>query len=486
MIAVVALVLVTAMLVAAIAVSATSTTQRTRERQDRVLGLTVSESAVAAFELALTSGRTSEQKGFHMSDVVLREVAPPNSQVLANSQLPDADMRQVDPSVPAWAQFTVVEPVDGSVNGYWQVYALAPPAVADDAFATVSVYFRAWLGDGTGVHPTRSRLVLARYRASLLIDYELVIDNQIRFTDGTTIEGAVHSNGYINEGYDTAGNNAHRIWYEGNVRCVGDTLITTAQGTVHMPNSCDEIQRDYPFVSFARIRRAISGLGDQCGATVGVRCFGERADGNDHTVQLTGGMATVDGVTFATGGTTLVLYGNAQVQGTASGRMSVAVLRQRNSTRADDGGNLTIVGDTRSGGGDGNGLGLYAQGNVIVDTSSCAVSTIDATIITPDGALTLDPALTGGRLQSKSGRPERPCPKLDVLGAIAARNAPYLEVQWEDGSSSGYTRRSYKWDDRVTKTAPPNFPMSDGFRLHSYRDANPDCLTSRRGDATCQ
>lgn len=467
------------MVVGVVAAAAIGTTNRSKERKDRVTGLPIADSAISTWEMALAAKHGSSAGSYVLDESTLQDLLPPGSSVQRNDDLPFPQMRVVDGSVPATGRVTAVEPLDASSNGYWQVYAIRPPQPGDELPA-LTVYLRAWAGDPTTGSMTRPRTVRARFTSSQLEQYALIVDNQIYFTDGVDIDGWVHSNGHEDSTYETAGNEAHRIWHDnsGGVRCAAGSVITTADGTVHMPSSCDDVQQDQPEIGFAAMRTAIRDLAAACATGTAVRCIAARTDGSEHVVQLNGTQIEIDGASSRIDTRTIVLVGDARIAGDAP-RVSIASI----ATDGPNGsGSITLTGDVGSAG---HSIGLYAEGDVIVDPTSCAVREVHASLIAPNGSLLLDPSLARGSAQQSVVDRLGRCASLLIEGTVALEDAPMLQMTI-GGRRIGYDRRSYTAPTATAGNPPPAFLLSSGWSFESWSEANPDCFGSRRGDSTCR
>lgn len=157
--------------------------------------------------------------------------------------------------VPKW---TMRVNSGGATIGYWQVarvepplygYQVSPGIQATNWYRPLAVYFRAWMvGDrgttgfvpaGTPTEGERAVVIRAEYRPSYFSDFQYVTDDVAILGPGTTVNGHVHSNGFlVSREIVTPPTTATRVWSTGGSCTGGNALITTARGDVAAIPGC--------------------------------------------------------------------------------------------------------------------------------------------------------------------------------------------------------------------------------------------------------
>lgn len=183
-----------------------------------------------------------------------------------------------------------------------------------------------------------------------------------------------------------------------------------------------------------------------------------------------GGFVTAGGTRLPVGGGLAVLVeANVRVTGSTGGRVTVMSDPSRTDGR---GGTIRISGDLRTTDPDGV-IGLFTEGDVQLDASRC-VSVVQAAIIAGGGALTIDRGLRTDVAQQDAPR----CGAITVRGSVAAAEAPVLRWAWANGAWTGYDRRSYEWDARLVRHAPPWAPVIDSWQHVAWREAPTACWSA--------
>ncbi|MCW2927684.1 MAG: hypothetical protein JWM86_1652 [Thermoleophilia bacterium] len=398
----------------------------------------------------------------------------------------------------------------GQVRAYWQVARVIVPDTTGRSTSNVIVTVRTWLGDRTTGTWTKSSYATAEMRPGRFADFQLISDGNIRFGDGAELNGPVHSNGLDDSSYATVPTigmpNLGASWVFGDpgMRCVGNASISITSGVVAGAagrRTCNSQGATGQTISFMR---AIDAM-DQIQQAVddgrpNVRAFtannrrGAEAGRDAHDtawrVQLSGNSMSVTYPDNSRSWSVPLNRVNAFVfdeDVRVSGRVAANV-RVTVAARRAGGGSASIYiddditkGDDRT-----SSIGLLAQGNVVIwqtQANPCAVTTVEAAMVAATGGITIPSKYTTDEVQRSAPQCSA---RLKLDGSFAAHRPPTLFWGWDSGDVAGYTRsRAYMWDQQLKRNPPPYFPLTGTWQPFNVRDANVDCLYTRRTDAQC-
>lgn len=483
---IIVMVIVTAFVVTVTSASL-STAKDAAKRARRGATLSPGDGAAIRYQQAINSGLASDADGFQLTDLDLAKLTVPGETVVPNSSTP---YPTVHPSVPAAARFTMQEQVSANQYASWQVYRVFPPDYTSGD-GKVTVYFRAWTAGAPGASEVTSepRVLRADLRQGAFADFQLLTDGPIPFQPNATVNGRVHSNGFL-DGMQRppAANPTSRAWAEGAISCTSSALVSTSRGTVDLPPTCQSRAATGEFVNLLRSQDSFDRIAADC-ASGTTRCFDNSpAAGQSYKVTLSPGQVVVEdpvtgnSIPIANTGTqplAILLNGDARVEGTTGNRVTIAV---RNSNPAGAAANIVLTGDTQRGGAPGDALGLIAQGHVILDMrppATCPVSNVTAAIVAAGGGLTIPPGYTTEMYQSADT--PRCANSLLITGSIASHRTPMLLWRW-GGAWAGYTSRSYVWDPQLGRSQPPYFPTSGNWDIVGWKSANMDCYDAETAE----
>ncbi len=366
------------------------------------------------------------------------------------------------------------DPTTSSTWMYWQIlYAAQPDYTVAGETGWLSVFIRSWVQSRSGA--TTPIYAVAVYRAGSFAEYQLLTDTKIVFGDGTQISGPVHSNGIPDASKgQTSASDSISVAPGASVSCTGaDARLSTVAGlgAINVPG-CPQDPGAQKTVDLSAVSSSIEEIANDCitpGQTAAI-CAPPVAGQTD--VVIAGNTVTVGGVSY-----TISRFGTAVlVSGTA--RVTTAGVVSRPVTVATRAGNLGSPPDIivasniqASGGGV---VGLLSEGNVVVDTNSCPVSSIEGLIIARQGSLTLNPELMSQIAQDQTAA--NACGQISFDGAIASHRQPTLQWSWDNGDRIGFTTRNLAWDPRLIRRPPPYSPRLSGWQRLKVFPLNEDCL----------
>jgi hypothetical protein len=503
--------LLVAIMIALIGASVANSVDTTKARTARVVGMVPIDNGINAYQAGLQTGVVDEATDYILTTgelEKLRDKAAIDTIVADNDNTINSDYRAVD-GVWQGATFIGTFPLDAQVSirqkldddnlyGYWQVYRIDLPS-GDTPTGNLIVYFRGWVDNPQGSAPTHARTVRIEFRPGRFGDYQMITDGPLTLANNIDIDGPVHSNGMPESVLDLAkpagvpGNAT--VWNSGAITCAPGAIATSASGpaTISLPNECARGTGSY--ISFLRAQETFDRIRDHCDDSAGDTIYCFPAINGVYDVRMNGATVDVNGRSYPVGRFTALLFDDdIDLRGYSDGRVTIAA--ERGDTRAAAA-NIRLVGDigNRLIGGvalPSTTLGVIAEGNIEVDVLSggsgskvCPVDRIEAALVAMSGGLWISPDLITSTKQYSGAAPVCTNPVL-VSASIASHRPIVMRQQYSRSTEyAGYTSRRYVWNTRFRKNPPPYFPMTDQWQIAAWRDANADCLTTRRGDPTC-
>lgn len=265
-----ALLLVAAMAMVAISVTIKQNVSGVNARAERAVTTPVVDAAVTKYRNALQADAIGDFNDFQIDS---------ENQATLGVVVPSTG-----PVVPGVSPVFAEPASDKGRAGRWQVVHTIAPNPPDQV--DLIVYLKAWsvankdipASVEEDVAASRPRYVRISFRPGFLSNYQLVANGTIKFVDGATIDGPIHSNGFPDP-EQTSSVPEEQIWATGAVSCTSSAVITT---TVHKINpslaACNPREETGTYVnllntedSFVAIQRACMRAPAKSKAT----CFNE-------------------------------------------------------------------------------------------------------------------------------------------------------------------------------------------------------------------
>ncbi|MCW2928036.1 MAG: hypothetical protein JWM86_2004 [Thermoleophilia bacterium] len=490
-----ALLVLASFVIIGIIVAAGSTKDASRDKLDSSAATQLARDAGAALGASYSAMTSGEFDGFSPSEAVLRGHARRiGGQVVANRQLP-AELRTVDPRVPASSQFAVSQSLQDGRTGWWQVFSVKLPDWGRTPGGRVVVYVRTWTtgAAGTATQPTLYRI---DFRPRYFADYQLLFDGPMIVGSGAVISGPVHSNGQQNSFLDQFRpqvNRGEMITFEPGSSCASTAKISLAVGRVVGNARCAAMtRRSDERYNLLRARDAAARMRVICDGphpSLDMLCL----DTTGTTlVRLRGSFMYVNGRRLDAGirgdrpgdnqGAVLVAAGRVDVSGALSpgARALVVTSSDPGSGSYGVGGApsawITDRGDVGAAPGDvRSSFGLVAEGDVIFDElQSCGV-TFRGAMLTMTGLARSNP--TWSQYAAVSGG--RTCNAMTIRGSVSSHYAPSLLDPY---NNAGFRRRNYAWLPALYDNPPPLYPTASDWETTALEPANLDCFTGANLD----
>jgi hypothetical protein len=451
---------IVAMIVLIIATATLRGIMSGRAGSARAVGSVAIDSGVDLYRQALESGAASEASNWMIPRSEAAELVGSSGQVVDMSRLTGlpAQLREPIPGAAPWA-------IRRRSSGVWSyVQPLQAIGPGNGGSGEVVVYLRAWSGGETGESSTPVTTARVAFTPGAFHAFQMVVDGPITFAQGATIDGPVHSNGVGTTGGQTA------IGALGPVNCNGEfARVGTSAGVVSggFSSACRR-RATRPPIELGAVRDAFVRLQRASDLTTG-RVIVVRGTGGgvvpirlDRTNVIIGGQSrTIDG------SLAVLVRGDVQVSGRTTGRVSIAS-DPSGGEYLGRGGTITVTGPV---GTDGEGvLGLFTEGDVVVDAASCTPS-LEAAVIASNGGLTIPRSMRSDVVQLDAPQ----CPAFSFHGSIAGAEAPTMRWQWPSGGWAGYDRREYSWDPTLVRRPPPFAPVLDGWQVGEWTVATGAC-----------
>lgn len=400
----------------------------------------------------------------------------------------------------------------GSLRAYWQVVRVILPDTTGLATANATFTFRTWLGDRRTGAWSRASYATAELRPGRFADYQLISDGNVRFGTGASINGPVHSNGMADASdsvvFDDDLPPAWGSWMfgEANVRCTGKASVSITAGVIAgtlRQAACNNQGATGQSISFMRAIDSIEAI-ERADPLPNVAWF--RA--TNHGPELSRAPYDTAWEVRLAGDTMHVWRPDrSRAPSQRLGRVSAFVFDKdvRISGRVNANTRVTVGARRRSGGSasifiDGNlykgrgeagdrtsAIGLLAQGDIVLHQTprqDCRVTTVQAAMVSATGGITVPPQYLSDELQTNVPSCRQ---TLNLDGSFASHRPPTLLREWDNGVKTGYAgTRRYTWDEQLKRTPPPYFPLTGTWQPFHVRDANADCLTTRKAEASCE
>lgn len=561
-VAIIMLVVVVAGIMAVVFMSADRVLARLRDPVERAHTLPVAETAVASYLYLLRAGVLGPggaddlAKSYLPGEAALRAVADPAAgDVIPSATLPATwNLDDVHTSIPDAARLTVKDPTsDPSVSGYWQLYRVERGV---QGAGSMRITFRAWMANQSTV-TARPTYTSVSYTSGSFPPV-LAAANTGLAALGAEIDGPVLANGYADDAFGNRGRTPNPDGERGGdwiypylsafgvLHCleggawgvrggyVGDTGIKGQRDAALSVEGCTDISSPTPYrnaqesyVDLSQIDNTFDAIRAACAAgDPAVVCLAPPT-GDSYEATASGStLAVVGGPSVSSTSVRAVLFqGDVRLRGTISGSFAIAAQLPPDRPGAAT---VTIDDDFGTAGGDGDSLGLYAQGDVVVATGleeaggtsdACPVTHIDVAIVSAVGTLTLDPRWTSREWMSD---PRPQCTNgILVEGALFGHRVPRLAWTWgpaidteqvakakddpwvcaprkkeDDGAQctgtpdptlawAGYLHRRYQWDTRYLTDPPPFAPTFGEWSISGYREGNLDCIDAVDGAPEC-
>lgn len=488
-------------IVTSVAMSASGVLSREVTDSARRSGaMVVAEGAAQAISQSLQSRGDVLGDGFDVTPQVIRDAA-----VLAGGTVVGGDAggyafpTSGAAATPVPLRFTVRDTSPEGYPTFWQVLSVIRPSVAATPPRThVTVYVRAWIGEGAAM--SRAAVVKARYRPGTFFDYQVISDVSIQFEPGTNLTGNVHTNGFIDDTLLPRGTVYDRIWTRsGTATCTtpaGGTrpVVSTAQGRIANidPATCTSRANTGESISLARAASSFRAIQANCGtAGSGVRCYATTLPATARysvdfsttpvQVRLNGVLQAGPPAPNGSQGRALLFDRDVTVRGTATGRWTIATRSRTPAIPATD---IRIIGNTTvatPGAAAPNALALIAENDIVLDTSSGCFSTVRAALVAVTGAVTLPREHRSSILPAGASL----CPSISLTGALASHAS--IILRWSVGAASiGFGSRTYNWDPWLAYYPPPFVPLSHPWEMSGLEVANGDCFNSAlAGSSAC-
>jgi hypothetical protein len=343
---------------------------------------------------------------------------------------------------------------------FWQLLRVTGPGAGGSG--SVTAWIRGWYGAPDGATARSVIVGRASFTPGGFHQFQLLVDGPIRFDEGATITGPVHSNG------NGAGAEAAIAPLPGaHVGCAGEfARLSAAAGGVSsaMPSSCKRVTSARRW-NFGTVRETFDSIGDATAAGGEGVMVADPGPGGSVAIRLQGAQVDVGGQLRDIGeGLAILALGDVMVSGTSSGRVTIA-----SDPRGERAGQILIDGDVRASGAAGV-VGLFTEGDVVVSSSPC-VSRVEAAVIAARGGLTIDRGFRTDLAQLDAPN----CPAFSYSGSIAAAESPVLRWTWPGGQAAGYGRRSYEWNPRLVRNPPPWTPVIEGWQVRDWQESNSSC-----------
>lgn len=449
-----------------------------RNRMDKATAIRIAETGVNLYRIALENDVTNERNGYQIPAAKLGELLTSvNAGAVAPGSLPPG-LRNGDNGIPVILSARIRTPRQAGgvaaaptsrLAGNFQILSVRTPQFslgrADDAMV---IYIRAWLSKDDGTPATEPAIVRSELRPGGFQAFQLLTDTPILFWPGARINGPVHSN-------------ANSITAPAGVACSGDGKLSFAGSPLGSIAGCPLDPRPPRVYSLSRVGIAIDRINKECGAgaTPGTHvqfiCAG---GGADVVIGANSVSAGGDSRSVANGqGVVVRVNGDARVTQTAATNARVTVVAAKPAGGVA--GNIRIASNISSNGSAGGVVGLIAQGNIIPEIPGCPVRSIEAALVSQNGAVTIDPRWITQIEQV--GAPD--CPGIAIKGSIASYSPPVLQYRWNSGEVAGFHNRTYSWDPTLIRRSPPFAPTTDGWTVLDQRLGDADCLRTANGGA---
>jgi hypothetical protein len=482
-----------------------------RTRSNRTQALGPIDAAIATYRFGLQSKMISESTNWVPKDQnAFNTLLSGTGRAMNNGLLgPGAAVLNVGTGqVPTTARFTA-QLGNGAVRKYWQIYRVLPPDGATNT--DLRVWFRAWEG---GDHATPltsndagSRMVVATFAQGRFSDFQMLSNGPIRFDSGVEIRGPIHSNGQLDGMNDPPANDPdhpeyanYRVYTDPyradvDVKCPlpGDAPVTTSVGKVVLPAPCTPVgngKATGKLVSFQGLNRTFKDMRAEC-TTVPATVTCVSIPGATEYLVLIGGTqlqyrASANGTPF---GPTLkptrlsgAIFDHDVILAPNSNKLTTGAFTL--AAYDPNGGSATIRVQTNVGtpvdpvtmtaATKGEALGLFAQGDIILDPRSCPYF-VHGVIISQNGSITI-----GRDLMTPlppTSVPLCTADKLVMTGAVAGKSSPTLSWSWPSkGLVAGYATRTYIWDKTLRDDPPPFTPTTGAWENATYQEADLSCF----------
>lgn len=243
-----------------------------KQRKAESAGAAPMQAAMDKYLLALQSGLTSEGRNFDLTGARLAQAAgaPSEDSSAAIVAPPSEFLTAIGVAVPGTE--AVRQMSSSGTPFHWQILKVdmpVYPAAAASPSANLTVYLRGWMG--TRTEAGDARIIKAQFRPTYFSDYQLITDEAIRFENGATVNGHVHTNGFLDGTNNSpTANTEARVWASGSLSCSGSAFVTTARGLVDgsIPGSCARGSRNRRNVSMLRAEDAVDLIQADCSAGV--------------------------------------------------------------------------------------------------------------------------------------------------------------------------------------------------------------------------
>jgi hypothetical protein len=416
--------------------------------------------------------------------------------------------------------------------GFWQVFRVDAPKYSwPKEEGNLRYWLRTWTGNDVGAAPSEVRYWRVDLRPGRFVDFQMLIDGPIQFADGAVINGPIHTNGFRDElPLSKPPSSNMRVWANnGQVTCTNKALITSAQGSIQLPN-CPKQEGTGEYINLLRTEDMLDRVRHGCkigaptvwckfqtrdGANLGPYAgminsgIANEIDLRGYHVQLAGnvihiGHFDINPITESVALTsiwtlsvsvdnprTLYFADSVTVEGNTNGRVTIIARRpvQTTSTAIDGSSNgsanIYILDDITHTG-QGSSVGLVAQGGLLLSAvkkngNIPCVNTVEAAMIAITGTIALDPRYLTVLDQAYN---QLLCNnQLHLDGALAAHRSPILYWTWNSGKGFGYPNRNYEFDENLRKSPPPEFPNASPWQAMQVKPANVDCLVTGGGAA---
>ena len=438
-----------------------------------------------------------EFDGFQLTSDEAKRLLGNQVEVIGNSSLPGA-LGTVDTSaatgVPPIARYTVKRDLGNDVYGYWQLYSMARPdwrqpsgaALDTTTGSRVVAYFRGWTANANNSSPSNTKIIRAEFRPGRFADYFMITDSQITFTSGARIDGPVHSNGLPEQLFGgTLSASDPRIIVQSGVTCASGARFTSAQGGFDIAGGCSGFpKRTTPdkLINLKGIAGTTEFAWSLCGGSgrwraadgsFAVRCVTRAAAASLGTVNV----GSLPG-SLGAPSVVLVVDGDVHVRGSVGANQRVSVIAHGRTANVGGGtaGNRIYI-DGNVGHASTGSLGLMAGGDVIVRVSGCAVSSIQAAVVSSSGSITYPtewriPVLSAAMVPSMPK-----CGTLNFFGSLATHYAPTLGFESGGVTVLGWSNRRYRYDAKLYNAPPPLMPLTTPWQHDGYDEASKRCFS---------
>jgi hypothetical protein len=475
--------------------------ERGKSRTDRAANVAVIDRAIASYEYALESNLTNEYHRFRLDQPAMQRLAQgegSNSAVGVGTVVSNttfgADFKRYGLDR-TWMnlqgdrvsyEWSMKHDLGDGRTSWWQLVNSIPPGQGS---ASLVAYVRTWIaaGDQNSKVITEPRVARVELRPGRFSDYQLLVDGPLIISNGTTIQGRVHTNGYPDAYLMDAFARPSQPLVLGSgagPTCVRGAAFSTARGQIVGNCRGFNAPRDEAngrLIDLLRGQAHLELLRSMCGPVV-------FCPGGAGPWQIDLSANQVNGANIPAQAQAVYVRGEAFIRGTTTRRITIGVASRPGSYGAFGSASLSLMGNGPIGAANpsvanGGTVGLVVEGDVVprIDLGQCP-NALNAAVVSTSGALTI-PAQYRVPVQPAGSTPT--CASYRVVGSLGTHYAPLMYLAW-GVTAAGYLQADFQYDARLRSSPPPLFPLTGPWQVTSWKDAMSECLSeSNRARPDC-